>query len=47
MINQVINLDENERKIRYQHLLELLNKSSKLTNIFESRLKRCKQQIIK
>lgn len=40
-------LDEQVRKNRYQNLLKLLENSTKLTNIFESRLKKCKQQIIK
>lgn len=40
-------LDEQARKKRYQNLLVLLENSTKLTNVFENRLKRCKQQIIK
>lgn len=40
-------LDEQVRKKRYQNLLSLLENSTKLTNLFETRLKKCKQQIIK
>lgn len=41
------NLNEKERKERFQNLLTLLKSSIKLSNLFESRLKKCKLQIIK
>lgn len=40
-------LDEEQRERRYKNLLTLLENSNKLTNVFENRLKKCKQQIIK
>uniref|UniRef100_A0A2S2PYX8 Lymphoid-specific helicase n=1 Tax=Sipha flava TaxID=143950 RepID=A0A2S2PYX8_9HEMI len=44
----VINdLNEKQRKERFQNLLTLLENSTKLTNVFETRLKKCKLQIIK
>ncbi|XP_060867780.1 lymphoid-specific helicase-like isoform X3 [Metopolophium dirhodum] len=43
----VNDLDEKERKVRFQNLLTLLRNSIKLSNLFESRLKKCKLQIIK
>uniref|UniRef100_A0A2S2R787 Uncharacterized protein n=1 Tax=Sipha flava TaxID=143950 RepID=A0A2S2R787_9HEMI len=46
-VNLLKNFDENERKERFQNLLTLLENSTKLTMIFENRLKMCKQQIIK
>uniref|UniRef100_A0A2S2NSL2 Lymphoid-specific helicase n=1 Tax=Schizaphis graminum TaxID=13262 RepID=A0A2S2NSL2_SCHGA len=43
----VDDLDEKKRKERFQNLLTLLKSSIKLSNLFESRLKKCKLQIIK
>lgn len=41
------NLDEAEKSKRFESLHTLLINSTKLTNIFEFRLKKCKSQIIK
>ncbi|VVC32978.1 Hypothetical protein CINCED_3A016157 [Cinara cedri] len=46
-VSTLNDLDEETRKLRYLNLLELLNKSSKITQMFESRLEKCKEQIIK
>ncbi|CAI6377398.1 unnamed protein product [Macrosiphum euphorbiae] len=43
----VNDLDEKEKRVRFQNLLTLLKNSTKLSNLFESRLKICKIQIIK
>ncbi|XP_050422479.1 lymphoid-specific helicase-like isoform X2 [Adelges cooleyi] len=43
----VDDLDEQEKQKRFQNLLTLLENSTKLTDIFETRLKKCKLQIIK
>ncbi|XP_050542217.1 lymphoid-specific helicase-like isoform X2 [Daktulosphaira vitifoliae] len=40
-----LNIEEKEK--RFKNLLVLLENSTKLTNLFESRLKKCKLQIIK
>ncbi|VVC28871.1 Helicase, C-terminal,Helicase superfamily 1/2, ATP-binding domain,P-loop containing nucleoside [Cinara cedri] len=39
-------LDEEEKKLKFQNLLQLLDKSLKITNIFETRLQQCKDEII-
>jgi len=44
---QLEELDNEERKKRFQNLLTLLENSTKLTDLFETRLKKCKLQIIK
>ncbi|KAF0757522.1 lymphoid-specific helicase-like [Aphis craccivora] len=41
------NMDDEERKKRYKNLLTLLENSTKLSHAFETRLKKCKLEIIK
>lgn len=40
-------MDEKEKKKRFQNLLTLLESSTRLTHLFEARIKQCKDQIIK
>lgn len=40
-------MDDEERKKRYKNLLTLLENSTKLSHAFETRLKKCKLEIIK
>ncbi|XP_027851199.2 lymphoid-specific helicase-like [Aphis gossypii] len=40
------NMDDEERKERYKNLLTLLENSTKLSNAFETRLKKCKLKIV-
>lgn len=39
-------MDDEERKERYKNLLTLLENSTKLSNAFETRLKKCKLKIV-